>query len=147
VEIMSVIDHDITGKISKRAVGKQEYRNLVSQTLPHIIRTEAENEHYIGVLERLDAQPHPTPAQQELAGLLTLLIEDFEARHYALKPASPIEHIVELMEANDLKQKDLVDIFGTPSIVSEVLNGKRHLTTDHIRQLSERFHVSPELFI
>ena len=49
---------------------------------------------------------------------MTLLIEDFEERHYTLKPASPIEHIVELMAAHDLKQKDLVDIFGTPSIVS-----------------------------
>jgi HTH-type transcriptional regulator/antitoxin HigA len=52
----------------------------------------------------------------------------------------------ELMEANGLKQEDLVGIFGTPSIISEVLNGKRKLTTDHIRKLSHRFHVSPELF-
>lgn len=144
---MSVTERDITGKISKKGVGKEEYKNLVSKSLPHVIRTEAENEHYIGMLERLDAQPDLTPAQRELADLLTLLIEEFEDRYYALKPSSPIEHLVELMEAHGLKQKDLIDIFGTPSIVSEVLNGKRHLTTDHIRRLSERFHVSPELFI
>jgi HTH-type transcriptional regulator/antitoxin HigA len=144
---MNVIDRDMTGKLGKNAVVTQEYRDLVSKTIPHIIRTQAENEHYIHVLESLCAAPHPTAAQEELVELLTLLIEDFEARHYALKPASPVEHIVELMAANDLKQKDLVDIFGTPSIVSEVLNGKRHLTTDHIRRLSQRFHVSPELFI
>jgi HTH-type transcriptional regulator / antitoxin HigA len=144
---MNVIDRDMTGKLSKNAVVTQEYRDLVSKTIPHIIRTEAENERYIHILESLCASPHPTAAQEELVELLTLLIEDFEARHYALKPASPVEHIVELMDANGLKQKDLVDIFGTPSIVSEVLNGKRHLTTDHIRRLSQRFHVSPELFI
>jgi len=51
------------------------------------------------------------------------------------------------MRASGLKQKDLVDIFGTPSIVSEVLKGKRNLTVEHIRRLSERFHVTPELFI
>jgi HTH-type transcriptional regulator/antitoxin HigA len=50
------------------------------------------------------------------------------------------------MDANGLKQKDLVNIFGTPSIISEVLNGKRKLTTEHIRKLSRKFHVSPELF-
>jgi len=144
---MSVIERGISGKISKKAVGKREYRNLLSKTMPHIFQTEAENEHYIRVLEVLDALPHPTPAQRELAELLTVLVEEFEERHYALKAASPIEHIVELMAAHDLKQKDLVDIFGTPSIVSEVLHGKRHLTTQHIRELSERFHVSPELFI
>jgi HTH-type transcriptional regulator/antitoxin HigA len=51
------------------------------------------------------------------------------------------------MRANNLKQKDLVDVFGTPSIVSEVLSGKRQLTTEHIRRLTHRFHVSPEAFI
>jgi HTH-type transcriptional regulator/antitoxin HigA len=78
--------------------------------------------------------------------LLTLLIEDFEGKHYALPKASPIETIMFLMDQNGLKQKDLMDVFGTPSIVSEVLSGKRELNKDHIRRLSERFHVSPELF-
>ncbi len=77
-----------------------------------------------------------------------MLIEDFEEKHYALKAASPVEVLNELMQANNLKQKDMVDVFGTPSIVSEVLHGKRHLTTEHIRRLSSRrFRVSPEVFI
>jgi HTH-type transcriptional regulator/antitoxin HigA len=144
---VTVSERELTGKISKRTVRKQEYRDLVSRTLPHIIRTEEENERYIQVLEYLDAKPHPTPAETELAELLTLLIEGFEDQHYTLKAATPLEHLTELMAANGLKQKDLVDIFGTPSIVSEILHGKRHFTTEHIRRLSERFHVSPELFI
>jgi HTH-type transcriptional regulator/antitoxin HigA len=78
--------------------------------------------------------------------LLTLLIEDFEERHYALPKASPIEVIMFLMEQHGLKQKDLTDVFGTPSIVSEVLSGKCDLSKDHIAKLSERFHVSPEVF-
>lgn len=82
-----------------------------------------------------------------MADLLTLLIEEFEERQYALNPGTPVENLVELMEANNLKQKDLVDIFGTPSIISEVLSGKRRLTTEHVRRLSERFQVTPEIFI
>jgi len=85
-------------------------------------------------------------AERRLADLLTLLIEDFEDKHYALKVASPIEVLNELMLANNLKQKDLVDVFGTPSITSEVLSGKRKLNTQHIRKLSRRFRVSPEVF-
>jgi HTH-type transcriptional regulator / antitoxin HigA len=50
------------------------------------------------------------------------------------------------MDQHGLKQKDLVDIFGTPSIVSEVLSGKRAIHKEHMSRLSERFHVSPELF-
>jgi HTH-type transcriptional regulator/antitoxin HigA len=154
---MNVTDHEFTeglrpkiaylGKSNKKRVDVQEYQDLLSATLPHVIQTEAENEHYIAMLESLDDKLDPTPAEKALAALLTLLIEDFEERHYALKPASPIEHLQELMHAHGLKQKDLVDIFGTPSIVSEVLHGKRRLTTAHIRRISERFHVSPELFI
>jgi HTH-type transcriptional regulator/antitoxin HigA len=78
--------------------------------------------------------------------LLTLLIEDFEEKHYALKATGAVDVLTELMQANDLRQKDLVAVFGTPSIVSEVLNGKRNLTAEHIRRLSKRFHVSPEVF-
>ena len=78
---------------------------------------------------------------------MTLLIEDFEERHYGFETASPVEVLKELMLANDLKQKDRLDVFGTPSIVSEVLHGKRQLTTEHIRRLSRRFHVSAEVFI
>ncbi len=85
-------------------------------------------------------------AERRMAELLTLLIEDFEEKHYALNAASPLEILNELMSANNLKQKNLLDVFGTPSIVSEVLRGKRKLTTEHIRRLSRRFHVSPELF-
>ena len=50
----------------------------------------------------------------------------------------PIEILNELIEANSLKQKDLVDVFGTPSIVSEVLKGKRGLTIEHIKKLSRK---------
>jgi HTH-type transcriptional regulator / antitoxin HigA len=124
-----------------------EYAALLAGTLPAVIRNERENEHYSGLLEQLDGKGSKlTAAEQRLADLLTLLIEDFEERHYALKPANPVGVLEELMAANELKQKDLLDIFGTASIISEVLSGKRKLTTEHIRRLSRRFHVSPEMF-
>jgi HTH-type transcriptional regulator/antitoxin HigA len=127
---------------------RSEYAALLSSTLPAVIRSEAENERCIRLLEELDRKGNRmTAAERRMADLLTLLIEDFEEKHYALKAGSPVDVLNELMRANDLKQKDLLDVFGTPSIVSEVLHGKRHLTTEHIRRLSRRFHVSPEVFI
>jgi HTH-type transcriptional regulator / antitoxin HigA len=77
---------------------------------------------------------------------LILLIEDFEARNDPLPPAKPLEVLQFLMDQHGLLQKDLANVFGTPSIVSEVLSGKRELNKDHIKRLSRRFHVSPELF-
>jgi HTH-type transcriptional regulator/antitoxin HigA len=127
-------------------VVQSEYASLLGSTLPSIIRSEAENERHIAMLEELDHKGRMTAAERRMAELLTLLIEDFEEKHYALKAASPVDVLNELMLANNLKQKDLLDVFGTPSIVSEVLRGKRKLTTEHIRRLSRRFHVSPEVF-
>jgi HTH-type transcriptional regulator/antitoxin HigA len=129
------------------ATSRPEYATLLAKTLPAVIHSEKENEHYTALLEELDRRTGKvTVAEQRLAELLTLLIEDFEEKHYSLKASTGIEVLEELIEANGLKQKDLVDIFGTPSIISEVLRGKRKFTTEHIRKLSRRFHVSPELF-
>jgi len=127
---------------------RSEYAALLASALPAVIRSEAENERYIALLEELDGKGNKmTAAERRMAELLTLLIEDFEEKHYPLKAASPADVLKELMLSNGLKQKDLLDIFGTPSIVSEVLHGKRQLTTEHIRRLSRRFHVSAEVFI
>jgi HTH-type transcriptional regulator/antitoxin HigA len=127
---------------------RSEYALLLTSTLPAVIRSEAENQRYLALLEELDSKGNRmTAAERRMTELLTLLIEDFEEKHYTFKAASPVDVLHELMLANNLKQKDLLDVFGTPSIVSEVLHGKRQLTTEHIRRLSRRFHVSPEVFI
>ena len=144
---MSATCFPVAGKFTKKDVNQGEYRQLVSKSLPHVIQNEAENEHYIRILEVLDAKSNPTPAEKTLADLLTMLIENFEEQHYALRKGTPTENLTELMQAHNLKQRDLVDVFGTPSIVSEVLSGKRRLATSHIRKLSERFHVPVELFL
>jgi HTH-type transcriptional regulator/antitoxin HigA len=131
--------------MTARAVNSR-YAALLSQTLPRPIRTEEENEKYIRLLEEMERRGGLDDAEKEFAELLTVLIEKFEDAHYQLRPSTPLEAIAELMDANDLRQKDLVDVFGTESVVSEVLNGKRELNKDHIKRLSVRFNVSPELF-
>jgi HTH-type transcriptional regulator/antitoxin HigA len=129
------------------ATNQPEYAALLARTLPAVIRTQKENERHVATLEALDRKAEKlTPAERRLADLLTVLIEDFEEKEYALRPARPVEVIRELLKANGLKQKDVLDIFGTPSIASEVLREKRGLTVEHIRKLSRRFHVSPEVF-
>ncbi|MBV8708838.1 MAG: helix-turn-helix domain-containing protein [Acidobacteriaceae bacterium] len=127
-------------------VDEKIYRQLVAEALPHVIHTEAENERCIAELEALHSREQLTPEEEQLAELLTLLVENFEDQHYQLKAAEPVAIVRELMDANGLKQADLLDIFGTRSVVSEVLNGKRELSKTHIEKLSQRFHVSPEVF-
>jgi len=129
------------------ALANPVYTALLAKFPPRIIRTDEQNESYIQALHDLEEhQDRWSPEEAELADLFALLIEDYEEKHYRLPKASPIEVIEFLMDQHGLKQKDLADVFGTPSIVSEVLNGKRELNKEHIRRLSERFHVSPEMF-
>jgi len=124
-----------------------EYSRLLTKFSPKVIRTEKANEEYTEALYELDQRDATlTRAEKELAELLTLLIEDFESKRYTLPRAKPVEVLRFLMEQHGLKQKDLADVFGTRSIVSEVLSGKRKLNREHIERLSERFHVSPEVF-
>ena len=125
-----------------------EYRQLIAEVPPKVIHSERENRYYLEKLEELnDRWAKLTKAERDLYDTLSVLIEDYEKKAYRVRAVTPIEAIKELMLANNLKQKDLVGVFETPSIASEVLKGKRALTTDHIRRLSKRFNVSPAVFL
>jgi len=124
-----------------------DYGTLLQEKQPRVIRSEEQNERYIEYLEELCANEKPTPQERDLADLLTVLIEDYEEKHYGLTPTNPIQIIRELMEARGLKQKDMTDVFGPTSLVSQVLNGKRPLSLTHVKRLSKKFNVSPEVFI
>jgi HTH-type transcriptional regulator / antitoxin HigA len=77
---------------------------------------------------------------------LITLIEAYEEEHHSIPDASPVWVIRALMEASDLRQKDLISVFGTESIVSEILHKKRGLNKTHIEKLSKRFRIFPVVF-
>jgi len=113
---------------------------------PKVITSDAQNERYISVLLKLEKKDRLSAKEKEFAELLTVLIEAYEGEHYPIRDASPVEVLAHLMEANGLKQKDLAPLFGSESVVSEVLRGKRELNKHHIERLSKRFGVSPAVF-
>jgi len=125
-----------------------EYKQLIAEVPPKVIHTEEESRFYLEKLEDLNGRwTDLTQAERDLYETLCVLVEDFEKKTYKIRAAVPLEAIKELMAANGLRQKDLVGIFETASVASEVLKGKRALTTDHIRRLSKRFNVSPAIFL
>jgi HTH-type transcriptional regulator/antitoxin HigA len=97
-------------------------------------------------LDKLASKDNPTIEEEKYAEVLMTLIEAYEEEHHSIPDASPVEVLRTLMDANDLRQKDLVPIFGSESIVSEVLHKKRDLNKTHIERLSKRFNVSPAVF-
>ena len=103
-------------------------------------------EAYTQALERIeslmDAKPN-TPQMDELE-VLSTLVGAYEEQHYKIEVPDPIEAIKFRMEQEGLKQKDLVTIVGSKSRVSEVLNRKRKLTIEMIRNLHKQLHIPIE---
>ncbi|MGA9884743.1 MAG: helix-turn-helix domain-containing protein [Candidatus Acidiferrales bacterium] len=122
----------------------EKYALDVASPMP--IASERQHREYLSVLDKLASEENPSADEEKYAAVLMALIEDYEEQHHAIPDASPAEVLRALMEANDLRQKDLAPIFGTESIVSEVLRGKRELNKSHIERLSKRFRVSPAVF-
>jgi HTH-type transcriptional regulator/antitoxin HigA len=129
--------------MSATAIKHYEVNGFV---MPKPITSDAENEQYTAALLELESRDHLTVKERHFAEFLAFQVEAYEEKQYPIRSASPIEVLNTLMEANDLRQKDLIPEFGSESIVSAVLNGKRPFNTHHIERLSKRFKVSPALF-
>jgi HTH-type transcriptional regulator / antitoxin HigA len=122
----------------------EKYALDVSSPAPII--SERQHELYLSVLDRLASKGNPTAEEEKYAQVLMTLIEAYEEEHHPIPDASPVEVLRALIDAHDLRQKDLATIFGSESIVSEVLHKKRELNKAHIEKLSKRFNVSPAVF-
>jgi HTH-type transcriptional regulator/antitoxin HigA len=72
---------------------------------------------------------------------LMLLIEEYEARHYPIPHASPVEVLKSVMTANNYTRDDLIKIIGSKSRVADLLNGRREINIDQIRKISRAWNV------
>jgi len=126
----------------------QKYAGLLAETLPKVVETEAQNRRLLKVLKRLmDKGKDITPEEAELSKLLGHLIQEFEQRHYKPESPTPREALIEMMTMNGLKQADIVHIFGSRGITSEVISGKREISKANAKALAKFFHVSTDVFL
>jgi HTH-type transcriptional regulator / antitoxin HigA len=104
---------------------------------------------YRKALKRLEVIFDAKTGTQESdeADVLGLLIDEYENKHYQIEAPDPIEAIKIRMEEMQLKQIDLINEIGGKSRVSEILNRKRKLTVEMIRNLTTRLNLSPGLLI
>jgi len=87
-----------------------------------------------------------TPEEQEYINLLGILIHDYEEKSVLIPDLYGVELLKALIQEFGLKQKDLIPIFKTESIISAILNGQRKFTVEHIEKLADFFHISPSAF-
>ena len=110
------------------------------------IKSEADYKLALKRLEEIFDAPIGTSESDE-ADIIGLLVDEYEKIHYPIEVPDPIEAIKIRMEELHLKQVDLIDAMGSKSRVSEVLNRKRKLTIEMIRNLTKRLNLSPDLLI
>jgi len=110
------------------------------------IKTETD---YDKALERLEIifDASPDSKEGDEAEILSLLIENYENKYFPIEPPDPIEAIKIRMEEMNLKQKDLVGVIGGKSRVSEILNKKKKLTVEMIRELEQILHISASVLV
>jgi HTH-type transcriptional regulator/antitoxin HigA len=98
-------------------------------------------------LLELDDRDDPSPEEEALAEVLTLLIEDYEERYHPLPRVSPNESLKAFMEERGLKHKDIWPILGNKGAATEVLAGRRSISKAQAKRLADFFRVPVDLFI
>jgi len=111
-----------------------------------VIKTE---EQYKQALKRLEVIFDAEPGSAEVyeLDLLSLLIDNYEKIYYPIDLPDPIEAIMFRMEQMNYKPKDLADVIGFRSRVTEILGRKRKLSLDMIRKINKRMHISTEVLV
>lgn len=131
------------------AIDEKKYGRLLAKYVPGVIRSDDEHDRLAGLLMKLALAEERTAEEERLIELLERLVDDYDERRMrgrleALEPLALLEH---LMEEGGLKQVDLVDCFGSQSVVSAVMAGKRQINREHARRLSRRFGLPLAMFL
>jgi len=128
----------------------RSFEGLAAERVPQAITDDVHYENTVEMVDRLMAAGNLTTGQQLYLETLVQLVQAYEATHHAIDTAdlSGIAALRQLLADNDMNASDLARLLGVhPSMGSKILKGQRSLTVDHLRKLSERFKVRPELFM
>ena len=110
------------------------------------IRNEKDYQKALDRLEDIFEAKRDTKEGDELE-ILSILIDRYENENFPIGMPDPIEAIKFRMEQMGMNQKDLAELVGFKSRVSEILNKKRKLTLDMIRKLNTNLNIPTEVLI
>ena len=112
------------------------------------IRTKSDYKSALAKVSKLvGSDPKTGTSDGDRLEVLSILIEDYESKHFPINSPNPIDAIQFRMEQNNLSVKDLVPLIGNSNRVYEVLNGKRPLTLNMIRKITEELGIPAKVLI
>lgn len=110
------------------------------------IKTEDDYNQALKRLEQIFHAPIDSKEGDE-AEVLSILIEKYEEENYPIEAPDPIEAILFRMEQMGMTKKELADVLGYKSRVSEIFSKKRKLTIPMIRKLHKKMNIPYESLI
>ncbi|MBX9254791.1 hypothetical protein H1Q63_12665 [Desmonostoc muscorum CCALA 125] len=124
-----------------------KYKELLTAYLPKLIRSEAENDRALRIVEDLMHRER-TAEEDELYQLLVTLIEKFEQEYYQPNQQNnPVSMLLFILEESERSRDDLVAVLGTEDLVDNILNGQQKMDREQAHKLGEFFHVESSLFM
>jgi HTH-type transcriptional regulator / antitoxin HigA len=108
----------------------------------HTLRDETEYEAALkAVRPYFENEPEAGTFEAAHFDALVLLIEDYEARHYPIPRAAPVDVLKSVMAANNYTRADLIEIVGSKARAADLLNGRREINLDQIRKISRAWRI------
>ena len=111
-----------------------------------VLKTEADYDNASNRLMEIFHADQGTPEGDEME-LLSVLIKDYDDKHYVLPKLNPLEAIKYKMEEKGIKAKDLEPIIGSKGHVSSILSGRRELTLKIAQKLRDYFQLPADIFL
>lgn len=126
-------------------ISSGKYGALLAKALPKVIANDRERKHFSAMPEPLDRLGRELTPEEKTLDVLARLIADYDDKdRFAGTARARNDNVPDRQK--DLKQADLPPVFGSRSVASDVLNGKREPSKAHIRKLADFFDLSPATF-
>lgn len=125
-------------------------KTVLDITSPHVLRTAAELDAAVAEIDRLlDLDPQPATPEHDRLELLSVLVEDYEARNNPIDDSNltPQDVVDFMLGQRGMTRADLAPLMGGRSRVSDFFNGRRALSRGQIEALRKHLGIPADLLI
>jgi HTH-type transcriptional regulator/antitoxin HigA len=136
-----------TAVIKGKGKKKDSYFELVLEFPLRPLHNEKELRAASAMQDRLLDKRKLLPEEQDYFDILVRIVSDYEEKHYPFGPLTDAGILQHFLDARGLSQVDLSrEVKISPTIINEILKGKRKLNRTHIGKIIKHFKVSPAMF-
>ena len=126
---------------------EDRYLELIRRFPLRRLRTDADLDAAVDVVDDLIDRPELTPPEQDYLDILSDLVEEYEAETIPMNPVADADMLRFLIDSKGVTQAQTAAAAGiAESTISAILSGKRKLNRGQIAKLARYFHVGPGVF-